>query len=79
MVEVQTGKMIIKLITDNGLEFVNGLFNNYCKDTGISIDLTVLRTPQQDGLVKRINMTLLNKVRYLLSDYGMQRHFGLKQ
>nr|GEV42923.1 retrotransposon protein, putative, Ty1-copia subclass [Tanacetum cinerariifolium] len=41
-------------------------FNNLCKESGIARHLTAAGTPQQNGLAKRMNRTLLNKVRCLL-------------
>ncbi|GJS94799.1 retrotransposon protein, putative, ty1-copia subclass [Tanacetum coccineum] len=38
-------------------------FNNLCKESGIARHLTVIGTPQQNGLAERMNRTLLNKVR----------------
>ncbi|GKD16566.1 retrovirus-related pol polyprotein from transposon TNT 1-94, partial [Tanacetum coccineum] len=46
-----------KLRTENRLEFCNQEFNNLCKENGIARHLTVVGTPQQNGLAERINKT----------------------
>ncbi|GJZ35815.1 retrovirus-related pol polyprotein from transposon TNT 1-94 [Tanacetum coccineum] len=75
LVENQNGRKLKKLQTDNGLEFCNQEFNNLCKESGVAIHLTVAGTPQQNGLAERMNMTLLNKVRYLLIQSGLSDSF----
>ncbi|KAD4178745.1 hypothetical protein E3N88_27336 [Mikania micrantha] len=66
MVENQSEKRVKRLRTDNGLEFCNRVFDLFCKEHGIGRHLTVVGTPQQNGLVERMNRTLLNKVRCML-------------
>ncbi|KAA0047939.1 Integrase, catalytic core [Cucumis melo var. makuwa] len=46
-VENQTGRKVKYLRTNNGLEFVNNKFNNFCKYKGIMRDFTFTYTPQQ--------------------------------
>lgn len=75
LVEVQTERKVKKLRADNGLEFCNGPFNQFCKENGIARHLTIPGTPQQNGLVERMNRTLLNKVRCLLSSSGLPKQF----
>ncbi|GKB51925.1 zinc finger, CCHC-type containing protein [Tanacetum coccineum] len=61
LVENQTGRTVKKLRTDNGLEFCNREFQQLCIESGISRHLTVSRMPQQNGLAKRMNRTLMDK------------------
>ena len=75
LVEKQTGKQIKRLRTDNGLEFCSGEFNNFCKDQGIVRHLTVRDTPQQNGVAERMNRTLLEKARCMLSNAGLGKKF----
>ncbi|KAK9066710.1 hypothetical protein SSX86_014033 [Deinandra increscens subsp. villosa] len=75
LVENQTGRRVKKLRTDNGLEFCNELFGKMCKRAGIGRHLTIPGTPQQNGLVERMNRTLLNKVRCMLISSGMPKGF----
>ncbi|CAL1356411.1 unnamed protein product [Linum trigynum] len=75
LVENQTGKKIKKLRTDNGLEFCNSEFNEFCKDEGIARHRTVRDTPQQNGVAERMNQTLLERARCMLSNAGLERRF----
>ena len=65
LVESQRSKKIKVLRTDNGLEFWNEDFNYLCSSSGIERHRTVRKTPQQNGLAKRMNRTLLDRVRYV--------------
>ncbi|GJV02370.1 retrovirus-related pol polyprotein from transposon TNT 1-94 [Tanacetum coccineum] len=69
------GRKLKKLRTDNGLEFCNQEFNNLCKESGIARHLTVVGTPQQNGLAERMNRMLLNKVRCLLIQSSLPDSF----
>ncbi|KAH9678917.1 hypothetical protein KPL71_025907 [Citrus sinensis] len=66
LVETQTGRKVKRLRTDNGLEFCNQLFNDFCAQNGVVRHKTVRHTPQQNGLAERMNRTLMDKVRCLL-------------
>lgn len=59
--------MVRCLRTDDGLEFCNIAFDNYCKLQGIERHMTCSYTPQQNGVAERMNKTLMEKVRCLLS------------
>nr|GFD59876.1 retrovirus-related Pol polyprotein from transposon TNT 1-94 [Tanacetum cinerariifolium] len=61
LVENQTGRTVKKLTMDNGLEFCNQEFKQLCIESGIARHLTVAETPQQNGLVERMNKTLMDK------------------
>ncbi|KAL5766903.1 hypothetical protein ACOSP7_017520 [Xanthoceras sorbifolium] len=75
LVEKQTGRKIKRLRTDNGLEFCQGDFNEFCKNEGIVRHLTVRGTPQQNGVAERMHRTLLEKVRCMLSNSGLSKDF----
>ena len=45
MVELQTGKKIKILRTDNGGEFCSNVFDTFCKDCGIKREKTTLYSP----------------------------------
>ncbi|GKA96535.1 retrotransposon protein, putative, ty1-copia subclass [Tanacetum coccineum] len=75
LVENQTGRTVKKLRTDNGLEFCNREFEQLCIESGIARHLTVVGTPQQNGLAKRMNRTLMDKVRCLLIQSGLPKTF----
>lgn len=75
LVENQTGKKIKRLRTDNGLEFCWADFNEFCKDEGIARHRTARDTPQQNGVAERMNQTLLERARCMLSNVGLPRRF----
>jgi transposase InsO family protein len=70
-VENHTSRKIKKLRTDNGLEFCNSEFNSLCADHGIARHKTVSGTPQQNGVAERMNHTILEHVRCMLSNAGL--------
>jgi len=63
------------LRTDNGLEFCNSKFEDYLKKFGIERHRTCAYTPQQNGVAERMNRTLMEKVRCLLSESGLEEIF----
>ena len=71
MVENQIGRKIKVLRSDNGTEYRNDQFSIFCKKEGISRHFTVRDTPQQNGVAERMNRTLLEKVRCMLSNAGL--------
>jgi len=52
-VEKESGAYIISLRTDRGGEFTSNEFENFCKDQGITRQLTAAYyTPQQNGVAE---------------------------
>nr|GEU91489.1 hypothetical protein [Tanacetum cinerariifolium] len=54
------------LRTDNETEFVNQTLREYYEKVGISHETSVARSPQQNGVVKRLNCTLIKAARTML-------------
>nr|GEX40789.1 hypothetical protein [Tanacetum cinerariifolium] len=52
--------------TYNGTEFVNQTLREYYEKVGISHETSVARSPQQNGVVKRRNRTLIEAARTIL-------------
>lgn len=75
LVENQSGKSLKALRTDNGLEYCNKTFDDFCKGKGILRHKTCPYTPQQNGVAERLNRTILEKVRSLLSETGLGEEF----
>ena len=75
MVENQTGRKIKVLRSDNGTEYRNDQFSIFCKKEGISRHFTIRDTPQQNAVAERMNRTLLEKVRCMLSNAGLGKQF----
>ena len=73
--EVQTGRKVKKLITDNSWEFVKQEFEQFCQKEGIQRHKTVVYTPQQNGLAKRMNKTILERVRCMLLSARLPKSF----
>jgi transposase InsO family protein len=71
LVENQTRRKIKKLRTDNRLEFCGSEFNSLCVDHGISRFKIIPGTLQQNGIVKRMNRTILERVRCMLYNAGL--------
>ena len=72
MIENQTYKRVKKLRRCNGLEFCSTQYQNYYKSEGIKRHYTVRNSPQQNGLVERMNRTILERVRCMLVFSGLQ-------
>ncbi|GJW36079.1 putative ribonuclease H-like domain-containing protein [Tanacetum coccineum] len=59
----------VKIIRcDNGTEFKNNDMNQFCGMKGIKREFSVARTPQQNGVAKRKNRTLIEAARTMLAD-----------
>ncbi|KAG8477637.1 hypothetical protein CXB51_031043 [Gossypium anomalum] len=69
------GKQIKYLHTDNGLEFYSDEFNRLCKLEGIMRHLTVRHTLQQNSVAERMNRTIMEKVRCMLSNANLPKSF----
>nr|GFB17891.1 hypothetical protein [Tanacetum cinerariifolium] len=58
----------VKVIrSDNGTEFKNSNLNQLCGMKGIKREFIVPRTPQQNGIAERKNMTLIEAARTMLA------------
>ena len=75
LTENQTGNQVKVLRTDNGLEYCNADFDEFCKTRGILRHIRVKYTPQQNGIAERTNRTLLDKVRCMLVSSGLPKLF----
>ena len=64
--ENQTQNTIKEIFTDNGKEYINNEFAIYIRKYGIIHRNTPIYTKEPNGLIERINLTLLNKLRSLL-------------
>ena len=71
LVEKHLGKNIKILRTDNGGEYCSKQFDDFLKQEGIIRQLTVPDTPEQEGVGERANRTLLEKVRALVKEAGL--------
>ncbi|KAH9670456.1 hypothetical protein KPL70_016992 [Citrus sinensis] len=74
-VELESGKKIKCLRTDNGGEYTEGEFLAFCKQEGIQRQFTVAYTPQQNGVTERMNRTLTERIRAMLRTAGLPNSF----
>ncbi|GKE13586.1 ribonuclease H-like domain-containing protein [Tanacetum coccineum] len=59
----------VKIIRcDHGIEFKNHAMNEFCANKGIKRKFSLARTPQQNGVAKRKNRTLIEAARTMLAD-----------
>ncbi|GJY83812.1 putative ribonuclease H-like domain-containing protein [Tanacetum coccineum] len=66
----------VKVIrSDNGTEFKNSVMNQFCEIKGIKREFSVARTPQQNGVAKRRNRTLIEAARTMLVDSKLATTF----
>lgn len=75
MVEKQTGCKIKKLRSDNGKEYVNKRMEEYLQNKGIIHQLSAPYTPEQNGVAERANRTIVEKVRSIIYDAGLEKKF----
>ncbi|GJV86021.1 integrase, catalytic region, zinc finger, CCHC-type containing protein [Tanacetum coccineum] len=66
--QMQVGltKTVRFIRTDNGMEFVNQVMSEYYEGVGIFHQKSILRTPQQNGVVERRNHTLVEAARTMM-------------
>eukprot|EP00253_Pinus_taeda_P002100 PITA_02100 len=75
LVENQAEKKIKVLRIDNGGEFYSKEFEELCKKCGIARQKTTPYTPQQNGVAERMNKTLMERARSMLSGAGLGQEF----
>ena len=75
LVERTTKKKLKTLRTDNGGEYTSTGFENYLKAEGIRHELTVPKTPEQNGVAERLNRTLVEMARSMLLDARLPKKF----
>ncbi|KAH9743695.1 hypothetical protein KPL70_003390 [Citrus sinensis] len=78
LIENQTERRVKRLKTDNGLEYCCNDFEQFCIKKGIARHKTVRHTPQQNGLAERMNRTLVEKVRCMLFNANLSKHFWVE-
>ncbi|GJY34666.1 putative ribonuclease H-like domain-containing protein [Tanacetum coccineum] len=67
----------VKIIrSDNGIEFKNKMMDEFCREKGVKREYSVARTPQQNGVAKRKNRTLIEAARTMLADSKLLHILG---
>ena len=75
LVEKESGYDIKAMRSDRGGEFTSNEFNDFCEENGIRRPLTLLYSPQQNGVVERKNRSILNTARSMLKSKRMPKEF----
>ncbi|GAU36545.1 hypothetical protein TSUD_277510 [Trifolium subterraneum] len=75
LVEKESGCVVQCLRTDRGGEFVSTAFDEFCRNHGIKRQLTTTYTPQQNGVSKRKNRTLMDIVRSMIAGKNVPKVF----
>ena len=78
IIKRQIGKKIKSLRIGNDMEFCDKEFNKFCNNEGIMRHHTIRHTPQQNGVAKRINRTIFEKVRCMLSNAKLLNEFWVE-
>ena len=73
--EKSSGEKIKTLYSDNGGECTSKEFEDYLKKNGICHEHTVPKSPEQNGVAERMNWTLVETVRAMLSDSKPPKKF----
>jgi hypothetical protein len=75
LVENETGKRLKCLRSNNGGEYYNKEFNDYCSYHGIRRENTVPGTPKENGVSERMNMTIMERARSMRLHVGFPLQF----
>ena len=72
--ERETGRTLKCVRADNGGEY-RGPFEKYCASKGIRLEKTVPKTPQHNGVAERMNRTIGERIRCMLSHSRLPKSF----
>src|SRR5207237_9175414 len=61
--------------SDNGTEFKNARFDNFCNDLGLEHQFSSPYVPPQNGVVERKNRTLVEMARMMLDEHRTPRKY----
>lgn len=71
--ETQHNTKVYKIRCDNGGEFANNVMRQFAKNRGILLQMNVPYTSQQNGVSERMNRTLFEKARSMMSDSDLPK------
>ncbi|GJR76437.1 putative ribonuclease H-like domain-containing protein [Tanacetum coccineum] len=74
-IENQLNQKVKTIRCDNGTEFKNRDIIEFCGSKGIKREYSNARTPQQNGVAERKNMTLIEAARTMLADSFLPNTF----
>jgi transposase InsO family protein len=67
-----------KIRSDNGTEFKNTQIEKFLDEEGIKLEFSAPYTPQQNGVAKRKNRTLIEMARTMLDEYKTSDRFWVE-
>jgi len=73
LVENQIGNKIKILRIDNGTKYESNEFNDYCREDGINRETTTAYTPDQNAVVQRKNLSIIEATHAMLHDQGLPK------
>ena len=73
LVENESGHKLKVLRTDRGGEYTSSEFEKFLQSAGMRHEMTVPKTPEQNGVAKQMNRTLVESVRSMLSGASPSR------
>ena len=75
MIETETGLKVKCLRSDNGGEYIDRGFSEYCATRGIRMEKTISGTLQQNGVAECMNRTLNERARSMRLHAGLPKTF----
>lgn len=72
--KLETNNQVLKIITDNGTEFVNNKMKEYLETNGILHETTAAYTPAQNGFIERDIRTIKEASRSMLNYANVDKH-----
>ena len=78
LAEKESGKKLKALCSDNGGEYVSQQFKDFCAAEGIKWELTTPHNPQQNGVAKRKNRSIVGATRVMLHHQSLPLHLWVE-
>lgn len=75
LIENQYNTKIKSIRSDNGGEYTSNQFESYLQKEGIKHQKTIPQTPEQNGVSERMNRTLTEAIRTMLSESKLPKSF----
>ena len=66
-----SGKRIKILRSDNGGKYTSTEFNDFCKEAGFKMELTIPYNPQQNRVAERKNKTIVEASKAMINDQSL--------
>jgi transposase InsO family protein len=71
--ETQTSGKIRRLCTDNGGEYINSPFKEFCAAKGIIMETTAPYSPAQNGIAEQLNRMIVEQARAMIYSKGLPK------